>query len=58
LAVGDNVPGDIEDWVPADRKAGLNVEELAEENDFQDVARKALRAVSCLKWRMEYKTEE
>ncbi|KAJ7922764.1 hypothetical protein B0H13DRAFT_1865601 [Mycena leptocephala] len=44
LAVGDNVPGDIEDWVPADRKAGLNVEELAEENDFQDVARKALRA--------------
>jgi hypothetical protein len=43
LAVGNNVPGDIEDWVPVNRKAGLNPEQLAEENNFQDSARKALR---------------
>ncbi|KAJ7180065.1 hypothetical protein C8R43DRAFT_1117413 [Mycena crocata] len=43
LPVEKNVPGDIEDWKPVDRKLGLNAEQLQVENDFQEEKRVALR---------------
>ncbi|KAJ7467750.1 hypothetical protein B0H11DRAFT_1921238 [Mycena galericulata] len=43
LPVEDNAPGDVEDWVPVNRKAGLTGDELRAENDFQDEAFKKLR---------------
>ncbi|KAJ7496058.1 hypothetical protein B0H11DRAFT_1910322 [Mycena galericulata] len=43
LPVDDNVPGDVEDWVPENRKAGLSGEELQAESDFQDEALQKLR---------------
>ncbi|KAJ7078701.1 hypothetical protein B0H15DRAFT_804724 [Mycena belliarum] len=43
LPVTENVPGDIEDWVPRNRKEGLDGEALEAEKLFQDDARKKLR---------------
>jgi hypothetical protein len=45
LGFEENVPGDIDVWVPVDRKAGLTGEELKKENDFRKVRRR-----SCIAW--------
>jgi hypothetical protein len=45
LGFEENVPGDIDAWVPVDRKAGLTGEELKKENDFQESRKKELRGV-------------
>jgi hypothetical protein len=47
LGFEENVPGDIQDWEPVDRKVGLDREELAKENDFQEGVKTALRKVRC-----------
>ncbi|KAJ6514721.1 hypothetical protein DFH09DRAFT_1332850 [Mycena vulgaris] len=44
LSFVENVPGAIAEWAPVDRKAGLDREELAVENNFQEQTRVSLRA--------------
>ncbi|KAJ7867307.1 hypothetical protein B0H13DRAFT_1897609 [Mycena leptocephala] len=50
LGFEENVPGDIDAWVPVDRKLGLTGEELKKENDFQESRKKESRDQKLGNW--------
>ncbi|KAJ7439841.1 hypothetical protein FB451DRAFT_1191917 [Mycena latifolia] len=57
LPFSENVEGDINAWVPVDRKAGLTKEDLEKENDFQEKRQVALCAVRLFDCGVWVKTE-
>ncbi|KAJ7073547.1 hypothetical protein B0H15DRAFT_957080 [Mycena belliarum] len=54
LAIADNVEGSVDEWVPRDRKEGLEGAELEEENMFQEKTLKAVRAKLSQWYRTHY----
>ncbi|KAJ7181655.1 hypothetical protein C8R43DRAFT_941468 [Mycena crocata] len=55
LPIEENVPGDISNWTPVNRKLGLTPEQLVVENDFQEEKRVALRQKLANWFRNEFK---